>query len=79
MNFNSSFDAEKNIEYLDGTPYKHIETLEYIFNDVDKTDCINFQQKTQLTDIICNPNNGRRIICEYKYDCPGESFKNMNE
>ena len=75
VNFVSSLDAEKNIEYLDGTPYAHIENIAYNFDEGDETDCITFHTKSQLNDIACDVPDGRKVMCEYKYDCPGELIK----
>ena len=37
-NFITSFDAENSIEYVDGTSYKHIKNMKYMFDDADTTE-----------------------------------------
>ena len=65
----TSFDAEKNIEYLDGTPYKHIKNMTYMFNDANNNECFNFQDIYKFGDVECTAE--RNMLCELKYDCPG--------
>ena len=76
-NFRTSFDAEKNIEYLDGTQYKHIKNMEYMFNDIDRTECFEFQEDHKFGDKECT--DIKKIICEYTYNCTGmkEMSKNI--
>ena len=67
--FTTSFDAEKNIKYPDGTPYKHIRNMTYMFDDSDKTQCFIFWKPNKFDDENCT--TGRNIICEVTYNCPG--------
>ena len=75
--FTTSFDAEKNIGYLDGTQYKHIKNMTYMFNDTDRTECFEFQEDHKFGDTECT--DIKKIICEYTYNCTGmkEMSKNI--
>ena len=67
--FTTSFDAEKNLKYRDGTPYKHIKNMKYVFDDSDKTKCFIFWKPNKFDDENCT--RASNIICEVTYNCPG--------
>ena len=71
--FTTSFDAEKNIQYLDGNPFGHIRNMTYLFNDAE-TECIYFRKDHKLGGVDCTVN--KAILCEVTYNCPSMYITN---
>ena len=61
--FNNASDAEANLEYFDGTPYKHIFGISYTFQD--NSPCMRMwpDGATMNDRVTCNHVAG--LICEY--------------
>ena len=71
--WSSEEDAENNLQYLDGTSYKHIDGVIYNFqeDEYDETSsmCFRIVQDFKFKDTECKDKN-INIICQY--NCPSK-------
>ena len=62
----SEEDAENNLQYLDGTSYKHIDGVTYDFDDYGTSSmCFRIDNHFYFYDIPCNKK--KNVICQYNY------------